>query len=491
MPRTRAVVVFAVSAYVLLLVAIYVLVIARRFAYTGDVYHSPGQLLFLSALVWAIAPALWLKTSVNRPSLAVFWVLYLLAYVPAQIVPYFTLRPASRAFPWSITLFIAFALMSLIIRRAPARRFLPVGSSVPLWALISAFLFLAYALGSHYGLRLEDPNLAETYVSRFQYRNALLLGGGGLAYLVAWTGNVINPLLMSYGLIKRKFALLALGGLGQVALFSLTGFKSMLFSPLFVVLLHFAARDEGRFFARRVVSSIGGIIALGLTASLMLRDDFITYVFVRRVLVTPGLLSGAYLDFFSTHPKTLFAESLPGGLVHNPYGTSPAFIIGRAFFHNTQTGANANIFASGYAGLGWLGVILVAVLAAFYLRFLDAVTAGRDWRLLLGVIGMMAFTLANSSLLTALQTHGLAFACLLILLLPATASSSEGRAKSGGSSHSGIDPYHATSHSWRKVRLSASATSSQTAWQPQPANGEATRGWKRQFLRTSPVDGGP
>lgn len=453
MSRTRVAVVFAVSAYVLLLFAIYVLVIARRFAYAGYVYNSPGQFLFVTALVWAIAPALWLKTSVNRPSLAVCWLLYLLAYIPAQMVPYFTLKPASRVFPWSITLFIAFALMTLIIRRAPARMLHSVDSSVPLWALISAFLFLAYALGSRYGLRLQDPNLADTYVFRFQYRDDLLLGGGGFAYLVTWTGNVINPFLMSFGLIRRKASLLALGGLGQVALFSLTGFKSMLFSPLLVVLLHLAARDEGRFFARRVVTSIGGVIAVGLGASLALKDDFITYVFVRRVLATPGLLSGAYLDFFSTHPKTLFAESLPAGLVHNPYGTSPAFIIGRAFFHNLDTSANANIFASGYAGLGFFGVLLVAALAAFYLRFLDAVTEGRDWRLLLGVIGMIGFTLSNSSFFTSLQTHGLAFACLLILLVPLTAGSPEKRAKTGISSNSGIDPYRVSPHPKRKVRV--------------------------------------
>jgi hypothetical protein len=453
MSRTRASLVFLVSSYVVLLYAIYVLVIARRFAYAGYVYNSPGQFLFLIAFVMAVAPALWLKTSVNRPSLAVCWLLYLLAYIPAQMIPYFTLKPASRVFPWSITLFIAFALMSLIIRRGPSRRLHSIDSSVPLWALISAFLFLAYALGSRYGLRLQDPNLADTYIFRFQYRDDLLLGGGGFAYLVTWTGNVINPFLMSFGLIRRKTTLLALGGLGQVALFSLTGFKSMLFSPLFVVLLHLAARDEGRFFARRVVTSIGGVVALGLTASLMVKDDFVTYVFVRRVLATPGLLSGAYLDFFSTHPKTFFAESLPAGLVHNPYGTSPAFVIGRAFFHNTQTSANANIFASGYAGLGLVGVILVAGLAAYYLRVLDAVTEGRDWRLLLGVIGMIGFTLSNSSLFTSLQTHGLAFACLLILLVPATASLPKAQVATSKSTHSGIDPYRVTANPKGRVRV--------------------------------------
>jgi hypothetical protein len=416
MSRARFAVVVAVSAYALLFLAAYSLVIARSFAYEGYVYRDPGPLVLIGILALAVAPAFWLKISANRPSLVVCWILYLIAYVPAQVIPYFTLNPPSRVLPWSAALFVAFVSMTLIIRRPPRRKFRSFDSATLFWALIAVVLFVAYSVGSRYGLRLAAPHLSSVYISRFSYRNDVLVEGGGFAYFVAWSGNVINPLLMSYGWVKRKVALVVLGVLGQIALFSLTGFKSLLFSPLVLLALHLAARDGGRFFGGWIAATTAGLVALGLVTSLMIHNDFVSHVFVRRILATPGLLSADYLDFFSTHSKTLFGESLPG--INNPYGISPAFVIGRAFFHNTQTSANANLFAAGYAGLGEFGVILMSILAAIYLRFLDVVSEGKDWRLLLGVSGMIAFTLANSSFFTSLQTHGLAFACLLIALSP-------------------------------------------------------------------------
>jgi hypothetical protein len=418
MSRARLAVVVAVSAYGLLFLAAYGLVIVRSYAYEGYVYRDPGPLLLFGMLALAVAPAFWLRISANRPSIVVCWVLYLLGYVPAQMVPYLTLKPASRVFPWSVALFVAFASMTFIIRRPPRRKFHSFDSTTLFWSLIAAVAFVAYFVGSRYGLRLAAPDLSSVYISRFSYRNDVLIEGGGFAYFVAWTGNIINPLLMSYAVVKRKLAFLALGVLGQIALFSLTGFKSLLFSPLVLLILHLAARDGGRFFAGWIAASFAGLVALGLVASLLIHNDFVSHVFVRRILATPGLLSSDYFDFFSKHPKTLFAESLPG--ISNSYGISPAFVIGRAFFHNTQTSANANLFAVGYAGLGELGIVLMSILAAFYLRLLDVLSEGKDWRLLLGMSGMIAFTLANTSFFTSLQAHGLAFACLLIALLPAT-----------------------------------------------------------------------
>jgi hypothetical protein len=57
-------------------------------------------------------------------------------------------------------------------------------------------------------------------------------------------------------------------------------------------------------------------------------------------------------------------------------------------------------------------------MAGVALRAFDAVAARTDSRILLGVSGMIAFSLANTALSTTLVTHGMLLAISLLLLSP-------------------------------------------------------------------------
>jgi hypothetical protein len=256
------------------------------------------------------------------------------------------------------------------------------------------------------------------YPTRLAYRTSLAAEGAALAYVVSWTGNVINPLLMSFAFVRRRPPIFVAGLLGQVALFSLTGFKSVLFSPFLVLAAHLCIRLEGRKFDRYLLMGLIVVMVGAWLSFWSLGSDFLAYTFVRRVIATPGLLSGFYFDFFSQHATTLFSHYIFRGIISNPYGTTPPFLIGRIYFGSSFTSANANLFADGFAGLGVIGVVLVGAAAAYVLRWMDILANGREWRYMLGVAGVMAFSLSNSALSTTLITHGYLFSLFLLSLLP-------------------------------------------------------------------------
>src|SRR5207302_10056432 len=86
---------------------------------------------------------------------------------------------------------------------------------------------------------------------------------------------------------------------------------------------------------------VGSIVADTISGSVTFSS-----LVLQRLLATPGLLTGYYMQFFSGNPKMLLSHSVLKSLVENPYGSqSPPFIIGSAYFHNASNSANANIWA--------------------------------------------------------------------------------------------------------------------------------------------------
>ena len=87
-----------------------------------------------------------------------------------------------------------------------------------------------------FGIRFDLPGLAEVYDVRSSFRDAVGGGVGAIAagYLVPWAGNAINPLLMTIGIVRRRWLLVVLGLVGQVLIYQVTGFKSILFSVVLV-----------------------------------------------------------------------------------------------------------------------------------------------------------------------------------------------------------------------------------------------------------------
>ena len=419
MRRDRLLIVGLAAFFSGILIVAYSDVVANQFAYFGFRNEHPGAGFVVLGFVLAVLPSLWIRPRVDRPSYLIFWLLYVFAYIPAQALPFFVVREPGVVVPWSLSLFVGLMLMDRILVRRPRHTFQLASGGWPAWALVVPLLAVAYSFAARSGqLSIQAPSIGAAYVHRASYRLFLSRQGLALGYLIPWTGNVLNPFLMSYGWVKRKLWWFALGALGQIALYSLTGFKSVLLSPGFIVLIYVSLRRNGQNFGRDLLVACGGVTALALAAYWIVGNTFVIDIIVARVFAVPGVLAGFHVEFFSSHPYTLFSDTFMKYFISPRYPLPTPFIIGDAYFGSTALSANASLFVDGFAGLGPLGVVFISVAAGVVLHMIDSAVASKDWRLMAGVFGIAGFTLANTALTTSLLTHGLLLATVIGLLLP-------------------------------------------------------------------------
>ena len=287
------------------------------------------------------------------------------------------------------------------------------------WLALAAFyviiVAIAYSLGARLALvcsasRMCTP-LGSNSVGRNPHfpRSDTSCSGAPMRSIHSSSGS---------GPVQRRWFLLAAGIAGQLLLFSLTGIKETLFSPKsHRIALSIFALSHKR--SARLGRSLT-LFMLILVALAALLSHFgqtsLMFLFVRRTMGTPGLLAAYYFDFFSTHAPTLFSHNILKFVLKNPYPEGPPFLIGRIYFNNPETSANASLFADGFAGLRYLGVLVEAGLTSVFLRLLDEAASGRDFRSLAAPLGLTGLGLVETGISTALLTDGLLLTFLLILV---------------------------------------------------------------------------
>jgi hypothetical protein len=346
-------------------------------------------------------------------------VLYILVYVPTMIVPIYSLTVDRELWYFLASIAVSFLLLGTVyalpLIRLPRFRLSPQ----LYWGLVAALSIACYVIiFLRFGFKIRVVSLASVYDLRGAYRDELATNGRGVAYAMAWQGNVLNPMIVAYGLTHRRPLFVIIGFFGQMALFSITGLKGVLFSTMMLALIFVAFGSIGRWFG---INSIWGSTFLVMVSVMtdFLRDSTIMVsLFVRRLIITPGLLSGFYFDFFSTNEMARYAYSFLSPFFEYPYDATPPFIIGLNYFHNAETSANANIWADAFSSFGIAGVLTISLILASIFWLLDCLMADTDIRMAVLMLGLPAIALSNSSLFVTFVTHGLGLVLLLAFLMP-------------------------------------------------------------------------
>jgi hypothetical protein len=417
----RLVLLVGVVAYASLLVASYVTTIAPAFAYMGYTLEPAAPPYLVLGFAVSVLPALWLPLQLARPSAGVVWIIYLLAYVPSTLMPLLSLvRPPEDVALLVVAIGTAFTLLSLV----PSLRLLRLRRlRVPSWVFWSAFValcgFLLLQITSEHGYAIALPSLSEVYDVRGEYKEAAESRLSRLG--VSWIGNVLAPFLFAVALVRRR-PLLALPALAlQAYLFSITGFRSLLFAAVILVVLLGASAMRGRYLGAYLAWGGSALIVGSWLLDQALQTIAFTSTLVRRLIATPGLLSGWYFDFFSDNPQVRLSHSVLARWLDYPYDVAPPFLIGARYFGRDETYANANFWADAFANFGFSGIFVFTVVLGLILWFADSTVGASDsarTRLALLLLGVPAFTLSNTALTTTLLTHGLALALLILFVVP-------------------------------------------------------------------------
>lgn len=418
----RLATVVAAAGYLAAVDAVYRTHLSPLFSYDGALYQPANDGSLTVAYLLALAPAAWLPIRIARPSQVVEWVLYVLAYVPSIVFPYLILGTGfAGVAPWTAAVAVSFALFGLMqgLRPNVVRPRSIVGPGLYRNGLLLLALGLAAYVVAAFGVNANLPDPTDVYDVRADFNNAVGSSLPFVAYAVAWSGNVVNPMLIVVGLVRRQWVLVAVGVLLELLIYGTSGYKSALFSVLLLGPLIVLLGARARSVAGPAIAGSAALLVVASWATDLLTDSLLaTALFVRRLIALPGQLAANYYEYFSDNPTYALSHSVLGWLNARPDRLDPPNLIGAAYFGDPGTSANASLWADGMSNFGPTGIVLATILLGVAMWGLDAVADGRDLRITGSIAGLMGLLLANSGILTTLMNHGLLLTIVLVALLP-------------------------------------------------------------------------
>jgi hypothetical protein len=415
------------AIYVGLLLVIYQVEILQFWFYMG--FQGDVTLLsFVSAIVISTIMGALLPTGRSTRTL-LLTTLHYVSFLPSVVI--LTTHEVSTLYPLAAGSCYVLLMIVSGIKTRPLVAVEVRGRQIltAIVTLIALAILLQIAFG---GLSNFNLNILAVYEFR---RMAAAELPGFFGYIYSNVSKVLIPLGLVLAVLYRKPTLITFILFGAIILFGMTHHKSVLFTPIFVLILY---HGFGRI---RVPAKLGfffvAIPATCLVEILVINTLFqpnlpgqLTSLFVRRLLLVPPLLDSFYIDHFSENAKYYWSTTRFGlGLVEVPYDVSAPFMIGERFFGNVAMSANAGLLGSGYANAGFWGVILYAGIIGYIISALNAFGRRFGPDFVAAVSVFMIITIVTSTdITTAVLTHGLLALIIAMTLLPkGVARSSDGQ----------------------------------------------------------------
>lgn len=391
--------------------------LSTTWAYLGFDFRAIGTLTGPLVIISSL-PALVLPSRPTTLTQLGCWVLFFTLFQPALIIPQLQGWLVGfdalllYALLWaSIVMFIGIARFP--IKPLPVPRF---DGQIFWMGLLGVWVLMHGVLLLFFGEQLAIAGIGDVYEQRADA--AAQLGGGGyLAYVITNASGAINPVLIAIGYFERKWWAIGLGILGQLIVYSTLAGKIVLLFPIVILAAFFLFDKERTLKPVRFGLLMAGVALVGIplmTLRMSLGDTVVQLIdlIYMRTLYLPGVLVGAYNDFFSIYPLTYFSHSIIGRLfIEYPYGSlSVGQVVGAYVTPSIGYGVNnynANfIAADGIAGLGLVGIPLIMLAAVLVLRLIDKLLGTVDLRLRCAANVPFLMWLADGSLPTAILTGG-------------------------------------------------------------------------------------
>jgi hypothetical protein len=383
----------------------------------GFLYASSPWKVFLTAFFMAVIPSLWLPFELRYPSQVCYWLVYLCVVVPTMFLPYHVLTYESigEVLPLPASILLSFAVLGLSYRFRPFRVTKPRVNQrlvVGLLTLSAVGLIglVVYISGFQFKLSLEDA-----YERRMDARETVV-GGSISAYAIATLSHSLGPLLIAIGYVRRNVVAFAVGVTGAVCIFALSGAKTDIATPAYLfALLVLVARYRNVFGIAIAIAA--SLLVLGSVAQwLVFERNDLSLFFVRRQIFGPGLLTSFYWDYFNGGNFVYFSDSVLSSFVPRQYDLPMARLIGEAYFGNAEANANANVWASAFANVGYTGMFGFTVLLGLMFRLIDGMAKHGDFVVTSLMCGMFGLTWTNGGLQTSMLSNGV-LATLFVLFL--------------------------------------------------------------------------
>ena len=223
------------------------------------------------------------------------------------------------------------------------------------------------------------------------------------------------PVLLTYSLSIKNKVNAAFIVLLQIMSFSINGSKTVLFSTLLAVMLFYLYNEN---YLSKVPAFMSGLCVISYLETVVLNSLFILVHFIRRVLFVPNQLNFYYFSFFTENEPDYYRQSFLRLLgIKSQYGDID-HMIGDLYFGRADMGANSGLISDAITNMGISGIVILPVVLAFLLRFMDICARGIEKKIYISVAVIISFIFISSFLPTILLTHGLIALCVILIILP-------------------------------------------------------------------------
>ena len=412
--------ILTISASVLYAISIFIAYgtyLHPEWGYIGFTYSPPSEFESLVGLLLVIVVAAVIPSDLQRPSAVVLLFVFALVYVPTVVVTLCLSSDAlSRYGGGLIALMFAFILSSVVSNRSlPRRRTFGGYPSVAfIRFILFGWLFLCVFLVAVYFPIMSFANSDQIYEQRARGAATSAV----FSYSQTYFSSVFTPTILVLGLVLRNRWLALLGVAGCIVVYMITAQRTLLGLPVVICAFYWllsSSRSWTRYSALYIFA-----LALSVSLSFSFYETSETMALVAQNLVfrtvaLPGLTYSQYFDVFTfesftwwSHVKGLdLLVGPPSAFASSDLWPGLGYIVGESLYRVAEWNVNANLYASdGLAAAGELGVVLIGIAFALWLRALDYASA--SWNPLFCVLAVVpiSISLTNGPFFTNLLSFG-------------------------------------------------------------------------------------
>lgn len=260
-------------------------------------------------------------------------------------------------------------------------------------------------------------NLTELYANRFETE---MLYRYGLQYLLVWAYKVIVPCLIAAAYMSRRWTILGICLFLSIALLFITFRKEVIIYPALALFLSWVISSD-RDVASWISLSQLFLLLFIATISMIAGDDILT-PYVHRAFVVVGHNFSDYIVFFEETDYLWFSQSFLAGILDSGLSDKvPQLIGGIRYGFDSNAFSNAGFWASAYMQGGVFMMVIYSILVGLLSGMVTNVirrTHARKFKAISVVAAVCGFLqLVNGDLPTALLTHGLGVAIVIVFMM--------------------------------------------------------------------------
>lgn len=388
--------------------------------YYGFTYRPIDIFDIFFIIVLVIFGGVFIPLRVKKPSSIILLLLFLVVYIPSIVI---TMGLDSERISLYganlISLAFGFSLSCYVVKNDYKRQEIGQNNDFNLpknlsnLFLVLWFLFCIILIYVYHSI-MGFADLDSIYQQRELGVSSIIL----INYIKSYLSNVISPALIAIGLRKKQWGFIIVGTIGCIIVYMISAQRTVFLLPFTIIIFHFLLTRAIPVFKSSILFIVMfGTIVLLVTRTYKISDSslFLGIYFVFRTLCLPGLCFSQYMDLFGFYGFTFWSHvtglnliiPTPSSYINDPLWPNLGYMIGDRIYNASTNNANANLFAGdGVAAAGFFGVIIISLVFAFWISFLDRVSKKWDKIFSILVIFPVALSLTNGHFFTTMISFG-------------------------------------------------------------------------------------